>query len=188
MATPHVAGRPAYGLPAPALRHHHVRRDVGVAARTGAVNLGQGFPDEDGPPAMLKTAENAIAEGVNQYPPGPGIPALRAGDRRAAAAALRHHLRPRHRGARHRRRDRGHRRRRSSAWSSRASEVLLIEPFYDSYSPVVAMAGCHRVAVPLVDRRPGLRDRRRRDARAIRPRTRVLIVNSPHNPTGMVAT
>src|SRR3979490_2674150 len=48
-----------------------------LAARIGAVNLGQGFPDEDGPPAMLKTAENAIAEGINQYPPGPGIPALR---------------------------------------------------------------------------------------------------------------
>jgi len=48
-----------------------------LAARIGAVNLGQGFPDEDGPPAMLKTAENAIAEGVNQYPPGMGIPPLR---------------------------------------------------------------------------------------------------------------
>ncbi len=48
-----------------------------LAARIGAVNLGQGFPDEDGPAAMLKTAENAIAEGVNQYPPGPGIAPLR---------------------------------------------------------------------------------------------------------------
>ena len=48
-----------------------------LAARIGAVNLGQGFPDEDGPPAMLKTAENAIAEGVNQYPPGLGIAPLR---------------------------------------------------------------------------------------------------------------
>src|SRR5687767_7716791 len=48
-----------------------------LAARIGAVNLGQGFPDEDGPPAMLKAAENAIAEGVNQYPPGLGIAPLR---------------------------------------------------------------------------------------------------------------
>ena len=48
-----------------------------LAARVGAVNLGQGFPDEDGPPAMLKAAQDAIAEGVNQYPPGIGIPALR---------------------------------------------------------------------------------------------------------------
>ena len=49
-----------------------------LAARIGAVNLGQGFPDEDGPPAMLKTAQNAIAEGVNQYPPGLGIAPLRS--------------------------------------------------------------------------------------------------------------
>ncbi|PRC53893.1 aminotransferase, partial [Mycobacterium sp. ITM-2017-0098] len=48
-----------------------------LAARVGAVNLGQGFPDEDGPAAMLKTAENAIADGVNQYPPGLGTPELR---------------------------------------------------------------------------------------------------------------
>ena len=58
-----------------------------LAARIGAVNLGQGFPDEDGPPAMLKTAENAIAEGVNQYPPGHGHRPAARGDRRAAAAA-----------------------------------------------------------------------------------------------------
>ena len=61
-----------------------------LAARIGAVNLGQGFPDEDGPPAMLKTAENAIADGVNQYPPGPGHRAAAGGHRRAAQAALRH--------------------------------------------------------------------------------------------------
>ena len=46
-----------------------------LAARIGAVNLGQGFPDEDGPPAMLQAARQAIADGVNQYPPGPGIAA-----------------------------------------------------------------------------------------------------------------
>ena len=59
-----------------------------LAARTGAVNLGQGFPDEDGPPAMLKTAENAIAEGVNQYPPGLGIAPLR----QAIAAQRKRHF------------------------------------------------------------------------------------------------
>src|SRR5260370_42017175 len=58
-----------------------------LAARIGAVNLGQGFPDEDGPPAMLKTAENAIADGVNQYPPGLGIAPLREA---IAAQRLRH--------------------------------------------------------------------------------------------------
>ena len=67
------------------------------------------------------------------------------------------------------------------------SEVLLIEPFYDSYSPVIAMAGCHRVG-----RRRWCRDGRGFaldvDAlrRAVTPRTKALIVNSPHNPTGMV--
>ena len=156
-----------------------------LAARIGAVNLGQGFPDEDGPPAMLKAAENAIADGVNQYPPGLGIAPLRqaiaaqrkrrygveydpdtdvlvtVGATEAIAAAILGLVEP-------------------------GSDVVLIEPFYDSYSPVVAMAGCRRVTVPLVpDGRgfaldvDGLR-------RVVGPRTAALIVNSPHNPTGMV--
>ena len=158
-----------------------------LATRVGAVNLGQGFPDEDGPPAMLKAAENAIADGVNQYPPGLGDASLReaiAAQRRrrygseynpdtevlvtvgateAIAASILGLVEP-------------------------GSEVLLIEPFYDSYSPVIAMAGCHRRAVPL-----------RQDGRhfaidiealraAVTPRTRALIVNTPHNPTGMIAS
>ncbi|OOK70218.1 aminotransferase class I and II family protein [Mycobacterium kansasii] len=120
-----------------------------LAARVGAVNLGQGFPDEDGPPAMLRAAQEAIAAGVNQYPPGIGIAELRqaiAAQRRrlfgidydpdtevlvtvgateAIAASVLGLVEP-------------------------GSQVLLIEPFYDSYSPVVAMAGAHRAAVPLV--------------------------------------
>ncbi|KGI69826.1 pyridoxal phosphate-dependent aminotransferase [Mycolicibacterium rufum] len=157
------------------------------AAQLGAVNLGQGFPDEDGPPAMLKTAENAIAEGINQYPPGLGTESLRqaiAAQRRrrygteydpdtevlvtvgateAIAASVLGLVEP-------------------------GSEVLLIEPFYDSYSPVIAMAGCHRRAVPM--RRDGRRFAIDVDAlrAAVTPKTRALIVNSPHNPTGMVAT
>jgi N-succinyldiaminopimelate aminotransferase len=167
-----------------------------LAARIGAVNLGQGFPDEDGPAAMLKTAENAIADGINQYPPGPGIPALReaiaaqrkrhfgveydpdtevlvtTGATEAIAAAVIGLIEP-------------------------GSEVVLIEPFYDSYSPVVAMAGCHRVSVPLLTDGSGLTAGSAGggfaiDVDALRatvtPRTRALIVNSPHNPTGMVAT
>ncbi|CAA0129256.1 putative N-succinyldiaminopimelate aminotransferase DapC [Mycolicibacterium vanbaalenii] len=158
-----------------------------LAARIGAVNLGQGFPDEDGPPAMLEAAQRAIAEGVNQYPPGLGIPALRqaiadqrrrrygteydpntevlvtVGATEAIAASVLGLVEP-------------------------GSEVLLVEPFYDSYSPVIAMAGCHRRAVPM---RPagrgfaididGLRA-------AVTAKTKAIIVNSPHNPTGMVAS
>ncbi|MGV0696945.1 pyridoxal phosphate-dependent aminotransferase [Mycolicibacter sinensis] len=158
-----------------------------LASRIGAVNLGQGFPDEDGPPAMLEAARSAIADGVNQYPPGPGIAALRdavAGQRKrhfgidydpetevlvtvgateAIAAAVFGLVEP-------------------------GSEVLLIEPFYDSYSPVVAMAGARRVSVPLVPDGRGFALDVDRLRRAVTPATRALIVNSPHNPTGTVFT
>ena len=159
-----------------------------LAARIGAVNLGQGFPDEDGPPAMLKTAENAIAEGVNQYPPGLGIAPLReaiaaqrqrhfgieydpdtevlvtVGATEAIAAAVIGLVEP-------------------------GSEVLLIEPFYDSYSPVDRdgrlPSGDGPAGEPTDAASPIDVDAMRA---AITPRTRALIVNSPHNPTGMVAT
>lgn len=158
-----------------------------LAARLGAVNLGQGFPDEDGPAAMLKTAQDAIADGVNQYPPGLGIASLReaisaqrrrhygidydpdtevlvtVGATEAIAAAVIGLVEP-------------------------GSEVLLIEPFYDSYSPVIAMAGCHRVSVPLTSDAGGFAIDIDRLRRAVTPRTRALILNSPHNPTGMVAS
>ena len=164
-----------------------------LAARIGAVNLGQGFPDEDGPPAMLKAAENAIADGVNQYPPGLGIAPLReaiaaqrkrhfgieydpdtevlvtVGATEAIAAAVIGLVEP-------------------------GSEVLLIEPFYDSYSPVMAMAGASGAGAAGPDGSRGCPDGRGFaldvDAlrRAVTPRTRALIVNSPHNPTGMVLT
>jgi N-succinyldiaminopimelate aminotransferase len=156
-----------------------------LAARIGAVNLGQGFPDEDGPPAMLQAAQDAIADGVNQYPPGLGILPLRE----AIAAHRKRHFGIEYDpetevlvtvGA-------------TEAIASAVlglvepgSEVLLIEPFYDSYSPVVAMAGAQRVPVPLVPSGRGFA----LDADAVRnaltPRTRALIVNSPHNPTGAV--
>ena len=156
-----------------------------LAARIGAVNLGQGFPDEDGPPAMLRAAQNAIADGVNQYPPGPGIAMLRqavvrqrkrhfgveydpdtevlitVGATEAIAATVLGLIEP-------------------------GSEVILIEPFYDSYSPVLAMAGCHRVTVPLVPDGRGFALDVDALRRAVTPRTKALIVNSPHNPTGLV--
>jgi N-succinyldiaminopimelate aminotransferase len=158
-----------------------------LAARIGAVNLGQGFPDEDGPAAMLKTAENAIAEGVNQYPPGLGIAALRqaiadqrrrrygteydpdtevlvtVGATEAIAASVLGLVEP-------------------------DSEILLIEPFYDSYSPVIAMAGCHRRTVALRQDGRGFAIDIEGLRKAVTPKTKALIVNSPHNPTGMVAT
>jgi len=156
-----------------------------LAARIGAVNLGQGFPDEDGPPALLKAAQDAIAGGANQYPPGIGIPALRqaisaqrrrrfgidydpdtevlvtVGATEAIAAAVLGLVEP-------------------------GSEVVLIEPFYDSYAPVLAMAGAHRVAVPLVPDGRGFALDADALRRAVTPRTRALIVNTPHNPTGAV--
>jgi N-succinyldiaminopimelate aminotransferase len=158
-----------------------------LAARIGAVNLGQGFPDEDGPPAMLKVAENAIADGVNQYPPGLGIAPLRE----AIAAQRKRHFGTDYDpdtevlvtvGA-------------TEAIASAVlglvepgSEVLLIEPFYDSYSPVIAMAGCERRAVPLVPDGRGFAIDVDGLRRAVTPKTKALIVNSPHNPTGMVAS
>lgn len=156
-----------------------------LAARIGAVNLGQGFPDEDGPPAMLKAAQDAIAEGINQYPPGMGVAALReavaaqrkrhfgvdynpetevlvtVGATEAIAAAVIGLIEP-------------------------GDEVILIQPFYDSYSPVVAMAGAQRVIVPLVPDGRGFALDTDALRRAVTPRTRALIVNSPHNPTGVV--
>lgn len=156
-----------------------------LAAEVEAVNLGQGFPDEDGPPAMLEAARQAITDGVNQYPPGPGIAALReaiaaqrarryrvdfdpdsgvlvtVGASEAIAAAVLGLVEP-------------------------GSEVLLIEPFFDTYSPVIAMAGSRRVAVPLVADGRGFCLDVDAVRAAITPSTRAIIVNSPHNPTGMV--
>ncbi len=156
-----------------------------LAASLGAVNLGQGFPDEDGPAAMLRAAESAIADGVNQYPPGLGIAALRqavsaqrkrrygieydpdtevlvtVGATEAIAAAVLGLVEP-------------------------GSEVVLIEPFYDSYSPVVAMAGCRRVTVPLVADGRGFALDVDALRKAVTASTKAIIVNSPHNPTGTV--
>lgn len=158
-----------------------------LAARIGAVNLGQGFPDEDGPAAMLEAARAAITDGTNQYPPGPGIPALReaiaaqraraygidydpdtevlvtVGATEAIAAAVLGLVEP-------------------------GSDVVLLEPFYDSYSPVVAMAGARRISVSLVPDGRGFALDADSLRRAITPATRALIVNSPHNPTGTVFT
>ncbi|MFB9570295.1 pyridoxal phosphate-dependent aminotransferase [Saccharopolyspora hordei] len=159
-----------------------------LARRTGAVNLGQGFPDTDGPEGMLRVAQEAIANGVNQYPPGAGEPDLRAaisehrstrygiehdpegevlvtvGATEALTAAMIALVEP-------------------------GEEVVLIEPYYDSYPVAVAMAGGVRRTVAL---RQGPDHRFELDLEALRaavgPQTRALVLNSPHNPTGTVFT
>jgi N-succinyldiaminopimelate aminotransferase len=154
-----------------------------LAERTAAINLGQGFPDQDGPAAMIDAAIEAIREGRNQYPPGPGILELRqaiaghqqrfygldvdpdtevlvtAGATEAITAAV-------------------------LALCEPDDEVVLFEPYYDSYAPAIAMAGARRRVVPL--RPPEWHFDLEEFAAAVTGRTRLVLVNSPHNPTGKV--
>ena len=154
-----------------------------LAARTGAINLGQGFPDEDGPAEVLEAARQAIADGVNQYPPGIGMPVLReaiaahqrrfygidvdaasevlvtAGATEALAATI-------------------------LALVDVGDEVVTFEPYYDAYAALIARAGGVHRTVPLrfPDWRPDLDELET----AVTDRTRIILVNSPHNPTGTV--
>jgi N-succinyldiaminopimelate aminotransferase len=154
-----------------------------LAARTGSINLGQGAPDEDGPPVLLEAARQAIADGVNQYPPGRGMPVLReaiarhqrrfydvavdpesevlvtVGATEALAATLLALVEP-------------------------GDDVVVLEPFYDSYAAVIALAGARLVPVPLDW--PGWAVDPDRLRSAVTDRTRVILVNDPHNPTGSV--
>ncbi|WP_460521436.1 pyridoxal phosphate-dependent aminotransferase [Humibacter antri] len=154
-----------------------------LATRTGAINLGQGFPDEDGPAEVLDVAVRSIRDGVNQYPPGIGMPVLReaiaehqhrfyglevdpdrevlvtAGATEAIAATL-------------------------LALLEDGDEVVTFEPFYDSYGAIIELAGGVHRTVPLSapSFEPDLDDLRA----AVTDRTRVILVNDPHNPTGAV--
>ncbi|WP_431799706.1 aminotransferase class I/II-fold pyridoxal phosphate-dependent enzyme [Microbacterium kunmingense] len=155
-----------------------------LAARTGAINLGQGFPDEDGPAVVLDTARDAIAHGVNQYPPGRGVAELREAIAAHQQRFYGLHLDP----------DR-HVLVTAGATEALAAsllalvdgpddEVVVFEPYYDAYAALVALAGARLVTVPLrfPDFQPdpqALRD-------AVSARTRVILVNDPHNPTGSV--
>ena len=160
-----------------------------LALETGAVNLGQGFPDTDGPTGMLDRARQAIREGLNQYPPGPGLPVLR--DAVAAHRVGRYGLQydPASEvlitvGA-------------TEAISATmlalceaGDEVVVFEPFYDSYAAAIALAGGVRRPVTLRPVGPGGRftfDPAELRA-AVTARTRLLLLNSPHNPTGTVLT
>jgi N-succinyldiaminopimelate aminotransferase len=160
-----------------------------LAQQTGAVNLGQGFPDTDGPNAMLEQAVDAIRGGLNQYPPGPGLPPLRqaiAAHRRArygigydadtevfvtvgategvSASIL--------------------------ALCEAGDEVIVLEPYYDSYSAALSLAGAVRRPVALRPEAPGGRftfdPQELRDA--VSKQTRAILLNSPHNPTGTALT
>jgi N-succinyldiaminopimelate aminotransferase len=156
-----------------------------LAAATDAVNLGQGYPDVDGPAAMLDAAVAAIRGGRNQYPPGVGIPELRAA---VAAHQARHYdLHPNPDG--------GVLVTTGATEAITAAvlalvrpgeEVLALEPWFDSYPAAVAMAGGRLRPVPLAP--PGFRLDVQGLADAVTPRTRMLLLNSPHNPTGMVLT
>lgn len=156
-----------------------------LAVTHDAINLGQGFPDTDGPASMLTAAQEAIAQGHNQYPPGLGIPELRAavarhqrdhygldyhpdteilitvGATEAIAGAIVGLVEP-------------------------GREVIMIEPYYDSYAATVAMAGGVRRTVPLIPDGDGFRLDRTELAEAFGPSTSLILVNSPHNPTGTV--
>src|SRR3954451_22055982 len=159
-----------------------------LAERTGAINLGQGFPDEDGPAEVLEAAQRAIRDGHNQYAPLPGVPALREaiaahqrrfygialdpdaqvqvtfGATEAVAAAMLGLCEP-------------------------GDEVVCFEPYYDSYAASITLAGAVRRPVTL---RPGPAGRYVFDEGELRaafgPRTRLVLLNSPHNATGKVFT
>jgi N-succinyldiaminopimelate aminotransferase len=158
-----------------------------LAVQTGSINLGQGFPDTDGPAAMLDRAVQAIGAGANQYPPGPGVLELRqavsehraahygltydpvgeimvtVGATEAVAASV-------------------------LALCEPGDEVIAFEPYYDSYAASIALAQARLVAVTLrpVDGRFTFDPDELRAA--VTPRTRAVLVNSPHNPTGTVFT
>jgi N-succinyldiaminopimelate aminotransferase len=157
-----------------------------LATETGAVNLGQGFPDTDGPREIAQLAADAILTGRgNQYPPGPGVAELRhsiawhqkrwygldydpaseilvtAGATEAVAAAMLALVEP-------------------------GDEVIALEPYYDSYAANIAMAG--GVRVPITLRPPGFRPDLDALRAAVTNRTRLILLNTPHNPTGTVLT
>jgi N-succinyldiaminopimelate aminotransferase len=156
-----------------------------LANATGSVNLGQGFPDTDGPAELINIASRAMSSGLgNQYPPAHGLPELRraiaahqeryygltfdpetdvvvaTGASEALAASL-------------------------FALVGPGDEVVMFEPYFDIYAPQIAMAGATKVTVPLG---PGFRPDTAALRAAVTPRTKLLLINSPHNPTGAVYT
>ena len=160
-----------------------------LAVATGAINLGQGFPDEDGPAEVLEAARQAISDGVNQYPPGRGIPELREAIAAHRARWYGIHVDPEREVL-------------VTAGATEAltatilaltepgDEIVVFEPFYDLYGAVVELAGARLVTVPLVAPVAGASGGFEPDLEAlgaaVTDRTRLILVNSPHNPTGTV--
>ena len=156
-----------------------------LAVRTGSLNLGQGFPDQDGPPAVIEAAVEALRSGRNQYAPGPGVPELReavaahqarhygigldplsqvvvtAGATEAIAAAILALVNP-------------------------GDEMVVLEPYYDSYVACIEMAGGVRRPVTL--RAPDFRLDVDALRAAVTRRTTTILLNTPHNPTGTMLT
>lgn len=154
-----------------------------LAMSTGAINLGQGFPDEDGPAEVLEAARQAISDGINQYPPGLGMPVLReaisthqqrfygirtdpathvlvtAGATEALAATI-------------------------LALTEEGDEVVTLEPYYDAYGALIALSKARHLTVPL--RAPDFQLDHDDLRAAVTDRTRLILINSPHNPTGTV--
>ncbi|NQW88401.1 MULTISPECIES: aminotransferase class I/II-fold pyridoxal phosphate-dependent enzyme [unclassified Frigoribacterium] len=154
-----------------------------LATATDSINLGQGYPDDDGPVEVLEAAHEALRSGLNQYPPGRGMPVLldavaahqrrfygidldprrevlvTAGATEALAATI-------------------------LAFVDRGDEVVTLEPFYDAYGAVIGLAGGVHVTVPL--RGPDSVVDPDELRRAFGPRTRLVVLNDPHNPTGSV--
>jgi N-succinyldiaminopimelate aminotransferase len=156
-----------------------------LATATGSVNLGQGFPDTDGPREVLDAAIEAINSGLNQYPPGPGMQVLRdaiaahqsrfygvdydpnsevlvtAGATEALAGTL-------------------------ISLLDTGDEVVVLEPMFDSYAPCIAMAGA--VVKPVTLRPPQYTFDPDELRAAFSQKTKLVLFNSPHNPTGRVFT
>ncbi|CAM3805415.1 methionine aminotransferase [Kerstersia gyiorum] len=159
-----------------------------LAVETGSINLGQGFPDFDPDPALCQKVTEAMALGLNQYPPMPGLPALRAAISAKVAALYGHTY------------DAGTEITVTSGATQAlmaaifcsagaGDEVIVIEPGYDSYRPAIRLAGATPVAVAMrapTDSDPYFRFDWDAVREAITPRTRLLIINSPHNPTATV--
>ena len=155
-----------------------------LAVRTGSVNLGQGFPDEDGPAEVIEAAVAALRGGRNQYPPGHGTPEL-------LDAVIRHQHR--HDGLEL---DRSQVVATTGATEAVAAallglvdpgdEVVVLEPYYDSYVAMIQFAGGVRRPVTL--RAPDFRLDPAELASAVTERTKLILLNTPHNPTGTVLT